>query len=136
MSPIKLPSASELTPWNYFFLAAGASNVLQSVYFYYKPNPQWKQLGYLGSKAPIKATGTLWHIVAASGAAYTYNGLTLGLHPAITAVFGLLKFSVAGKMSKIMRAGSPGALTAAIGVSEVVWGAGFFCWSVNKFMKK
>jgi hypothetical protein len=127
---------STYTPWNWFFLAAGASNILQSYYFFYSPTPQWKQLGYIGSKAPTKASAKIWHFVAVSGVAYTYNGLTLALPFPVTTIFGLLKLSVAGKMSKIARAGSPGALTAAIGISEVVWGAGFFCWSWQKYSKK
>ncbi|GMI41524.1 hypothetical protein TeGR_g576 [Tetraparma gracilis] len=123
---------SKFTSWNYFFLAAGASNILQSVYFYYGGGDNWKKLGYIGSKAPTRATGAIWHIVAASGAAYTYNGLTLALPFPVTGVFSMLKFSVAGKMSKIMRAGKPAQLTAFIGITEVLWGAGFACWSAQK----
>mmetsp|Transcript_13705 Transcript_13705/g.27318 ORF Transcript_13705/g.27318 Transcript_13705/m.27318 type:complete len:141 (-) Transcript_13705:1373-1795(-) len=130
------------TAWSAFFLAAGASNISQALFFHYAATPRTSaaaMLGTIGSKAPKPSPAT-WAVVTAAGGLYSYHGWAIGtgvdgggLHKAVIGVFAGLKFAVSHKMYKILShpKGRPGPATAFICATEVVWGGAFAYWAAT-----
>ncbi|GMH53701.1 hypothetical protein TrLO_g14332 [Triparma laevis f. longispina] len=124
--------------WSTFFLAAGASNVGQALIFHWCATPTTSAatlLGKMGSKVP-KPSHPTWAVVTLAGGAYAWHGLQIGegkngLHWGAIATFAALKFAVAKKMYTIAThpKGRPGAATAFIGITEVMWGGAFAYWA-------
>ena len=126
--------------WSAFFIAAGISNLSQSLFFHYLRIPSTSaavQLGHLGDK-PSPASESTWALVAVAGSFYALHGVKKCdfLPWGVVVGFAALKFAVASKMYKIIKKGKRGALTAAIGASEVAWGGAFLYWGVQKAMGK
>jgi len=143
-------------PWKTFFACAGVANLLQaalhfSTAWYGSGSAMNALLGFTPAMVPALLTtlglcglvpylpawyvagndALIWTVVALAGVAYYVHGTSLfGLPPAAMAIFGLLKYQVAGTLYLLYFAGTPGSGTLLIAMMESVLGSAFLVWSL------